>query len=266
MIRKYALARIFHQAGQEFYGKAHEHRFCGIYGGKPLCTAGLRGCWRPICGIFAPPLRANRLGYWLGAGYANLLATCLAIIPRPGEISGLALLLSFLVAGCAPWSAVDPNSRQIKVKEDYSLEAPLGWVRRNYDVYDVFLSRDGPLLNFIAIDREKHDRELPRTKRKTSADLLPQEVAELVIAEQKAVDSRASFTVLSNQPAMLGGTPAVRVHTRWKTERGLPIERLTYAMVDQKGRLALIYEAPGLVYFPKGLADFEAMVKTLSLA
>ncbi|NWG39622.1 MAG: hypothetical protein HXY27_06625 [Hydrogenophilaceae bacterium] len=174
-----------------------------------------------------------------------------------------ALLLTLFMAGCAPWSAVDPNSRLIRVKGDYSLEAPNGWVRRNYDVYDVFLSRDGPLLNFIAIDREKHDRELPRTKRKTSAGLLPQEVAELVIAEQKAVDSRGSFTVLSNQPAMLGGKPAVRVHTRWKIERGLPIERLTYSLVDQKGRLAFIYEAPGLVYFPKALADFEAAMKTV---
>lgn len=176
----------------------------------------------------------------------------------------LSLFLILLVAGCAPWSAVDPNSRFIRVKDDYSLEAPLGWVRRNYDIYDVFLSRDGPLLNFIAIDREKHDRELPRTKRKTSADLLPQEVAELVIAEQKSVDSRGSFMVLSNQPATLGGKPAVRVHTRWKNGRGLPIERLTYALVDQKGRLAFFYEAPGLVYFPKAVADFEASIKTVA--
>ena len=175
----------------------------------------------------------------------------------------LPFLLALLIAGCAPWSAVDPNNRLIKVKDDYTLEAPMGWVRRNYDVFDIFLSRDGPLLNFIAIDREKHDRELPRTKRKTRAELLPQEVAELVIAEQKAVDTRGSFSVLSNQPASLGGKPAVRVHTRWKNERGLPIERLTYALVDQKGRLAFIYEAPGLVYFPKAVADFEAAIKTV---
>lgn len=174
-----------------------------------------------------------------------------------------ALLLTLALAACTPWSAVDPDSRSVTVKADYTLQAPLGWVRRNYDIYDVFFSRDGPLLNFIAASRDKHDRELARTKRTTTPDLLPQEVAELVIAEQKAIESRGAFTVLSNRPAMIGGKPAVRVHTRWKTERGLPIERLTYAMVDQKGRLAFIYEAPGLVYFPKGLADFEAMMKSV---
>lgn len=175
----------------------------------------------------------------------------------------LALLITLALGACTPWSAVDPNSRTVNVKDDYSLEAPLGWVRRNYDIYDVFFSRDGPLLNQIAIDREKHDRELPRTKRKTSPNLLPQEVAELVIAELKANESYGSFTVLSNRPTMVGGKAAVRVHTRWKTDRGLPIERLTYALVDENGRLAFMYEAPGLVYFPKALPDFEAMMKTV---
>lgn len=175
-----------------------------------------------------------------------------------------ALFLSLGLSACAPWSAIEPDNRSIAVKNDYTLEAPLGWVKRNYDIYDVFLSRDGPLLNFIAIWRQQHDVELKRTKRATKPDLLPHEVAELVIAEQKAGDKHGAFTVLSNRPATLGGKPAVRVHTRWKTERGLPVERVTYALVDQKGRLALIYEAPGLVYFPKGLADFENVAKSLS--
>ncbi len=174
-----------------------------------------------------------------------------------------ALLLTLALGACAPWSAIEPNNRSITIKDDYVLEAPVGWVRRNYDVYDIFISRDGPLLNFIATSRDKHDRELVHTKRTTNPNLLPQEVAELVIAEQKGSESHGAFTVISNRPASIGGKPAVRVHTRWKTDRGLPIERLTYAMVDKKGRLAFIYEAPGLVYFPKGLADFEAMMKSV---
>jgi hypothetical protein len=37
-----------------------------------------------------PRYSPNGPCYWLGAGCANLLASCLAIIPRSGEISGLA--------------------------------------------------------------------------------------------------------------------------------------------------------------------------------
>jgi hypothetical protein len=172
-------------------------------------------------------------------------------------------LILLALGGCAPWSAIDPDSRSITVSEDYALLAPLGWTRKNYDIYDVFLSRDGPPLNFIIAYREKHERELARTRRTTSAELLPHEVAELVIAEQKAGGARGAFAIVSNRPAAIGGKPGVRVHTRWKTDRGLPIERVTYALVDQKGRLAFIYEAPGLVYFSRGLADFEALMKSV---
>jgi release factor glutamine methyltransferase len=59
---------------------------------NPIFTAGLRGRWRPICGIFAPPLRANRPSYWLGAGCANLLANFLAIIPLSDETSGFSVI------------------------------------------------------------------------------------------------------------------------------------------------------------------------------
>jgi hypothetical protein len=69
--------------------------------------------------------------------------------------------------------------------------------------------------------------------------------------------------VLSNKLALIDGRPAVRRLVRWKNERGLPLERLIYAALMPKGRLLLVYEAPGLVYFPKGLADFEALMKTV---
>lgn len=176
--------------------------------------------------------------------------------------SGLFLILLALGA-CAPWTAVGPDNRSITVKDDYTLLAPPGWTRKNYDIYDVFLSRDGPPLNFIIAYREKHERELARTKRTTRPDLLPHEVAELVVAEQKAGGARGAFAVVSSRPATIGGKAGVRVHTRWKTDRGLPIERVTYALVDRKGRLAFIYEAPGLVYFSRGLADFEALMKSV---
>ena len=43
-------------------------------------------------------------------------------------------LLLMLTSACAPWSAIDPDSRSITIKDDYTLEAPLGWVKRNYDI------------------------------------------------------------------------------------------------------------------------------------
>ncbi len=177
------------------------------------------------------------------------------------KLVAAALLLA--LTACAPWARIDQGSRLETKNKDYSIELPLGWVKRTADVNDFFITRDGPTLDYIVVNRQPHDRKLPRTKRETSAAMLPQELAELTIAEWKGSEATANLELLSSRPASIGGKPGVRVHVRYKNERGLPIERLLYALVDAKGRLALQYEAPAIVYFQRGLADFEAMVNSL---
>jgi hypothetical protein len=178
------------------------------------------------------------------------------------RIFAVGFLIASLVA-CAPWTRVDPTSRLETKRDDYTLELPLGWVRHTASANDFFVTRDGPALNYIVVNRQPHDKKLPHTKRETRADLLPHEIAELVIAEWKIAESTANLEVMSNTPVLLGGKPAVRVHVRFKNERGLPIDRVMVALVDAKGRLSIQYEAPAIVYFQRGLADFEAMVASV---
>jgi hypothetical protein len=176
----------------------------------------------------------------------------------------LGLLLASLVA-CTPWARVDSSSRVETQTRDYSVELPLGWVKSTDSSNGTFITRDGPALNAIVIYRKPHDAKLPRTQRTTHADMLPHELAELILAEWRGTDATANLDVLSNAPATLGGQPAVRLHIRYKNERGLPIERVMIGMVDARGRLALQYEAPGIVYFQRSLADFEAMAASVKL-
>jgi hypothetical protein len=174
--------------------------------------------------------------------------------------------LLVLLSACATWEKMTGDNAAISIKNVYSFTAPKEWVRAPYADGDVVLSRDGPTLNRITANLQDHDKDLPNTKRKTRADMLPQDFAELLIAEMRAADTTANVEVLSNKPALIDSRPAVRLLVRWKNERGLPLERLIYGILTPKGRLLLIYEAPGLVYFPKGLADFEAMIKTVRLS
>ncbi len=95
--------------------------------------------------------------------------------------------------------------------------------------------------------------------------LLPHELTELALAVWKSNDAPANLDVVSNAPASLGGQPAVRQHIRYKNERGLPIERVMFGMVDAKARLTLQYEAPGIVYFQRSLPDFEVMAASVRL-
>ena len=172
------------------------------------------------------------------------------------------LLLASLAA-CTPWTRVDQASRLEARQDDYTLELPLGWVRHTASGNDFYVTRDGPALNYIVVTRQPHDKKLPHTKRETRPDMLPHEVAELAIAEWKGTEATANLEVVSNTPAMLGGKPAVRIHIRYRNDRGLPIERVMVALFDAKGRLTIQYEAPAIVYFQRGLADFEAMVASV---
>lgn len=172
-------------------------------------------------------------------------------------------LLLVSLAACTPWTRVDPDSRHESKRDDYSLDLPLGWVRRTADANDYFVTRDGPALNYIVVNRQPHDRKLPHTQRETRADMLPHELAELALAEWKNTAATANLELLASTPVMLGGRPAARVHIRYRNERGLPIERVLVSLVDARGRLSLLYEAPAIVYFQRGLADFESLLASV---
>lgn len=176
----------------------------------------------------------------------------------------LGLLLASLAA-CTTMTRVDSSNRVETKSSDYSVELPLGWVKFSDSSSGTFITRDGPALNAIVISRQPHDVKLPRTKRATRVDMLPHELAELALAEWKSNEATANLDVISNTPTTLGGQPAVRIHIRYKNERGLPIERVMIGMIDAKGRLTLQYEAPGIVYFQRSLPDFEAMAASVRL-
>ena len=95
----------------------------------------------------------------------------------------------------SPWSRVDPGTRLETRSGDYSIELPLGWVKQTAGANDIFITRDGPALNDIAVTRQPHTRKLPYTKRETRAELLPHELAELVIAEWKSAEATASMEI-----------------------------------------------------------------------
>ena len=79
------------------------------------------------------------------------------------------------LAACTPWTRVDQGSRTETRRDDFSLDLPVGWVKRtaNGNGNDFFVTRDGPALNYIVVKRESHDRKLPGTKRSTRAGMLP---------------------------------------------------------------------------------------------
>lgn len=134
-------------------------------------------------------------------------------------------LLASLTA-CAPWSRVDPSTRLETRSDDYSIELPVGWVKQTAGANDIFITRDGPALNYIAVTRQSHTRKLPYTKRETRADLLPHELAELVVAEWKGAEATANMEIISNAPLLLDSRPADRTRHRHAGRRTRPADAI----------------------------------------
>jgi hypothetical protein len=72
--------------------------------------------------------------------------------------------------------------------------------------------------------------------------------------------------VIDNVPAVVDGRDGCRVHTGYRTERGLEISHVTYAVADKSGYYQMDYVAPKLHYFDQTSGDFEKVVASFHIA
>jgi hypothetical protein len=175
--------------------------------------------------------------------------------------AGLAVLALLVLAGCeGTWQRLE-SARVTGPENAFAIDLPVGWVRANQVADRVLVTRDGPGLEFISVQRLAKDKAFPKQKKSASEDLLPAELAELQIAELKTQsDQMAALNLIENAPAAIGGSPGFKLHIRFRNLRGLPIEQMLYGFADKKGYYLLVYQAPGLYYFDKYKADFENAV------
>lgn len=179
------------------------------------------------------------------------------------QIPILAFIILFL-AGCGGgW--VKPDKQTLEdPSNSFSVRIPSNWQRYTGGEYAdrIMISYDGPGLQKIEAYRLEHDKAFEKIKKVSKESMLPSELAELTLAEIKADEELKNIEVIENRPATIGGKSGFCLHTREKNEKGLRIDRVTYAFADKKGFYMLVYEAPKLNYFDKSVNDFEIVVKS----
>jgi hypothetical protein len=164
------------------------------------------------------------------------------------------------LAGCAvTWVRIDSGNTDYRGAH-YEVSLPAGWVRFEKDD-TVLLSRDGPDLQRILIEYRPHDKGFESLKRTSSPDMLPSELADLMIGEIRAGAEQKlpSLEVLSNAPVEIGGQAGFALHLRFKTDQGLGMELLICGFIDKRGLYLLTYRAPTLHYFERDRAVFESI-------
>lgn len=180
--------------------------------------------------------------------------------------AALLIVLAAALAGCASWEAIESGNANLK-EDGYEITLPSGWVRVMYETQEVILTREGVMLQQIAVKSVPHKKAFPRLKKAAGEKLLPSELAELQIAETKRSSQvESNLEVMENEPAQIGGRTGFRVRLRFVTPRGLPFEQLLYGVCDGKNYYLMGLQAPGFYYFDAHREEFERMVATFRFA
>lgn len=168
----------------------------------------------------------------------------------------LLLLLAAEFSGCATWQTI--GGRYVDKSLGYEVEYPVGWIG-HFSSESSVITKDGVFLQFIAISRLQIGEPLQHTKRKFEAKMMPEEVANVAIADLRSNANLSNLKILENNPAVLSGKPACKLLYSFKTKAGEAKKGSTYALISGQFAYQLLYEANSR-YFDRELGVFEKVV------
>jgi hypothetical protein len=182
------------------------------------------------------------------------------------QITMLGLVMLF--AACAQTPSRIETARSDAPDKSYTVELPVGWIKQaTPDNRTLLASRNGFLLEVIAITKRPLKEAFPGIKKPATLEMLPAELAELEIAQIKSQDTyAAALNVMENEPADIAGHQGFRVQVRYKNNRGLEIQRVVYGFADKSAYYDLWFGAPMLYYFDTYYPDFQKAVASFQLA
>jgi len=163
------------------------------------------------------------------------------------------------------WTTPRPH-RPVTLSSTIAVEVPADWV---YDTttYGIVASRDGPLLEAVAVRIIPHKEAFAAAKRTSSDQLAPEDLAESYLANLQAGDSpTAGVRVMETTPVDVAGQPGFRIHLRYRSAAdpsGVEMEQVVVGTALPSGLLLATFDAPALHYFGQYLVAFDAMVATL---
>ena len=184
-------------------------------------------------------------------------------------IRGLVLLAGLAVSlQAAAWKIVVDGQPVTHKGSGYSIQFPAGW---RYDKYGDFslATRDGPALQRIYVDFRKHKKAFRALGKDATPEMMPQELAEKIVAEMEAAGSLQNMQVLSNEPIILAGRPAFRVHVTFRSAvdaGSVRYEGIVVGANSPQGIFLVGYSGPVLHYFARDVETYDKTLATFTIA
>ncbi len=195
------------------------------------------------------------------------------------KIPALLVLLAAL-GGCAPapyWTMTDQVNKVAK-STSFEFTVPEGWNRTtSADTWDRLMiddkeqtvlleqmraSKDGTGIHAITVTRRYPDTAFPTIKKKSTANMLPLEAADLYVSDLRKRTGLERLKVLSNTPAQINGKPGFLLVMEFKNDDGLRIRIAAHGFVDKTGLYTISYRAPSLYYHGRDYGDYIKLVRS----
>ncbi len=178
-------------------------------------------------------------------------------------------LSCLILAACNHFKAKDTNEKKSQVtgpKKKFTVKLPTDWIRKISDRKSVTASKDGSEYQLIRVSYLSHKKSFKTIKEKSNADMLPSELAELMIAKIRKSKLTRYARIIENKPASIGGKKGFRLKLSFKSPRGEKYLREVYGVTAKKGNYFIIYQAPAKRYFKQHKGDFNKTLESFRLS
>lgn len=186
--------------------------------------------------------------------------------------SGIRVLV--LLAGMAvampamAWKIVMEGQPFTHKASGYSIQFPAAWRYVKWGDQAV-ATRDGPGLQKIYSDFRKHKKAFRALGKDATPEMMPQELAEKIVAEMEKEGSLQNMQVLSNEPTTLAGRPAFRVHVSFRTAvdaGSVRYEGIVVGANSPQGIFLVGYSGPVLHYFARDVENYDKALASFTIA
>ncbi len=184
-----------------------------------------------------------------------------------GRAIALLAGIAFAMPALAAWKVVAEGETYRHEKSGYSIQYPAGW--RWIKFGDVSLAtRDGAPIQMILVDFRKHKKAFRTLNQDSTPAMMPQELAERVVAEATKERSLQNVEVLSDEPATLAGRPGFRLLVAYRSAvdaGSVRYREIVLGANSPQGIFIISYRAPVLHYFERDVATFEKSLATFAI-
>jgi len=177
----------------------------------------------------------------------------------------LLFVLALVLSGCASWQLIE--SKQEWKKDKIQAVLPDGWMKCGYGNDVLFLTKDGELLQYIRITTFKvnDEKELPLSKKKFTDEMLPQEIADVILNEINLDKNNQNFKIIENNPVDICSHKGFKAIYSYNTPDNLKTKSIIYGFKEGKLVYLVQYLAAQQYYFDKDAVVFNTFVQDLKM-